>query len=106
MKINPGSTVFLSGVMQGQRAAQVGHRAVAGVAVVSQEYRTLVRSAVLAADPTAQIVEPGDLVGAECARRGAPEGTAPADRFKDDAVVRRCFQLGVDAAAAADVVVS
>ena len=105
MRLGLGSSFFLSGVMQGKKAGQDGQSDVKGIAVVNQDYRGLIKSAIVAADDTAKIIEPWDLVGAECTKI-YPEGTSQADMFKDDADVRRCFQLCVDAAAASDVVIS
>ena len=128
--IKAGSSYFLSGVMQGKKADGDG---VAGT--VNQDYRQHVKDAVLAgaqpvhptvwvaplppclllahsspvartaADSTAVIIEPWDLVGAECAVL-YPEGTAQSDMFKEDAHVQRCFGVVVDAAAKADIVIS
>lgn len=95
-----GSSYFLSGVMQGAKADGVG---VAGT--VNQDYRAQMKQAILAADETATIIEPWDLVGEVCARL-YPEGTPPEDMFKDEEHVRSAFGTCVRAAAEADVIVS
>lgn len=100
MPIPRGARYFLSGVMQGRKADGAG---VEGT--VSQDYRQVMKDAILAADATAIVVEPWDLVGALCAEL-YPEGTAQGNMFRDDAHVQRAFGICVDAAAAADVVVS
>ena len=63
------------------------------------------RDVIVAADATATVIEPWDLVGGLCAEL-YPEGTAQTDMFRDDDHVKRAFSMCVDAAAAADVVVS
>ena len=98
--IAAGSSYFLSGVMQGSKANGDG---VEGT--VNQDYRQLLKDAILAADPSATIIEPWDLVGAEVAKM-YPEGTPQSEMFKDDAHVRQAFEVCVAAAAAATVVVS
>ena len=64
MRLGLGSSFFLSGVMQGKKAGQDGQSDVKGIAVVNQDYRGLIKSAIVAADDTAKIIEPWDLVGA------------------------------------------
>ena len=95
-----GSRYFLSGVMQGRKADGDG---VAGT--VPQDYRGIMRDAIETADPAATVIEPWDLVGELCARI-YPEGTPQDEMFRDDAHVREAFECCVEAAAAADVVVS
>ena len=98
--IMAGSSFFLSGVMQGKKADGDGV-----VGTVPQDYRAEMKDAVQAADASATVIEPWDLVGAECATL-YPEGTAQADMFKEDAHVRHCFGVCVEAAAKADVIIS
>ena len=98
--IAAGASYFLSGVMQGRKADGDG---VEGT--VSQDYRRLITAAIQSADPSARVVEPWDLVGGVCQSLYA-EGTPQSDMFKDDAHVRLAFGVVVDAAAAADIVVS
>lgn len=95
-----GSSYFLSGVMQGAKADGDG---VAGT--VNQDYRRQMKDAILAADESAIIIEPWDLVGEVCAKL-YPDGTAPGEMFKDDEHVRSAFGTCVRAAAEADVIVS
>ena len=100
MPLAAGSSYFLSGVMQGKKADGDG---IAGT--VPQDYRQQMRAAIVAADASATVVEPWDLVAALC-QELYPEGTPQADMFCDNAHVKRAFSMVVDAAAAADVVVS
>lgn len=98
--IAAGSSYFLSGVMQGKSASGDG---VEGT--VNQDYRAEMKAAILAADATARVVEPWDLV-AEKVKKIYPEGTQQSEMFKHDIHVRQCFQVCVDAAASSDVVIS
>lgn len=98
--LSRGGSYFLSGVMQGAKADGEG---VEGT--VNQDYRSQIKAAVLAADESAVIVEPWDLVGAVCAEL-YPPGTPQSAMFGDDGHVRRAFGVCVDAAAAADAVIS
>eukprot|EP00929_Paragymnodinium_shiwhaense_P013943 TRINITY_DN121795_c0_g1_i1.p2 TRINITY_DN121795_c0_g1~~TRINITY_DN121795_c0_g1_i1.p2 ORF type:complete len:165 (+),score=40.13 TRINITY_DN121795_c0_g1_i1:123-617(+) len=100
MAIAAGCSYFLSGVMQGQKTNGTNIEG-----TVNQDYRQIIKDAVLAADATAKVVEPWDLVFAEVAKI-YPKDTPQADMFKENAHVRQCFGLCVDAAAAADVVIS
>ena len=94
------SSYFLSGVMQGAKADGDG---VAGT--INQDYRANIKEAILSADAAATIIEPWDIVGSLCEQL-YPAGTAQSDMFRDDAHVRKAFGTVVDAAAAADVIVS
>ena len=100
MEIPPGSSYFLSGVMQGAKADGDG---VEGT--MNQDYRGQMKEAILAADAAATVIEPWDLVGKVC-KELHPEGTPWSDMFKDDAHVRMAFGTCVDAAAEADVLIS
>ena len=100
IRLRRGCSYFLSGVMQGRKAEGEG---VEGT--VSQDYRQHMKDAILAADAGAAVVEPWDLVGAECERL-YPKGTPQAEMFKENADVRHCFGVCVEAAVKADVVVS
>lgn len=100
MTIAAGSSYFLSGVMQGKKADGDG---VEGT--VNQDYRAEMNSAIKACDASATVVEPWDLVGELCKEVYA-EGTPQSEYFKDDAHVRKAFGIVVEAAAAADVVIS
>ena len=100
MPLAAGSCFFLSGVMQGKTASGDG---VAGT--VPQDYRKEMSDAIRAADGTAQVIEPWDIVGALCTEL-YPEGTPQSEMFREDAHVKRAFGTVVEAAAAADVVIS
>ena len=76
-----------------------------GVAMESQDYRAQITQAVLAADPTAQIVDPlkmGEVRSTEL----YPAGTPVSEMWQDDAHVREMFNDVVVAAAKADCVIS
>ena len=96
----PGSSYFLSGVMQGRKADGDG---VEGT--VPQDYRAQVAAAVLAADSSAVVIEPWELVAKLCEGM-YPPGTSQSEMFKEDAHVRLAFSACVEAAANADVVIS
>lgn len=98
--LSSGASYFLSGVMQGKKADGEGIEG-----TVNQDYRGQIKAVVLAADPSATVVEPWDLVGG-FVQSTYPEGTPQSDMFRDDAHVRQAFQICVDAAAKADVVIS
>jgi hypothetical protein len=98
-RLPTGASYFLSGVMQGRKAEGEG---VEGT--VPQDYRGVMKAAVLAADPSATVIEPWDLVGAWIGKT-MPD-TPQAEVFKDTATVRKAFTMCVEAAANADVVVS
>eukprot|EP00927_Polykrikos_kofoidii_P028479 TRINITY_DN24861_c0_g1_i1.p1 TRINITY_DN24861_c0_g1~~TRINITY_DN24861_c0_g1_i1.p1 ORF type:complete len:194 (+),score=31.83 TRINITY_DN24861_c0_g1_i1:70-582(+) len=97
-----GSTYFLSGVMGGSGG---GDNKEFGVAMESQDYRALLRDAVLAADPMARIVDPLAL-GEVRAAEWYPPGTPIENYWIDDAHVREMLAEVVAAAAASDVVIS
>ena len=82
------------------------HRRLAGVAVESQDYRALMRAAILAFDPTASIIDPGKVVPEQLAPSLHPPGTLTASYWERDSSVRQAFGACVELAAAADVVVS
>ena len=93
-----GATYFLSGVMGGSQTASSKSL---GIPMESQDYRGQIRAAILAADEAANIVDPLEMGGARPRAR----------LWRGQAVVdRRCRRAQVaevvDAAAAADVVVS
>mmetsp|Transcript_34183 Transcript_34183/g.102022 ORF Transcript_34183/g.102022 Transcript_34183/m.102022 type:complete len:172 (-) Transcript_34183:171-686(-) len=102
-----GCSYFLSGVMQGsvKDKDDAALSDVHGIRVAPQDYRAQLKDAILGADPSAKIIEPWELVGGLCAEM-YPPGTPQEDYFADDAHVQRAFQLCVDRAAQADVVVS
>ncbi|EOD26211.1 Hypothetical protein EMIHUDRAFT_115140 [Emiliania huxleyi CCMP1516] len=99
-KLHAGASYFLSGVMQGKKADGEG---IAGT--VPQDYRREMKDAILAVDHGAAIIEPWDLVGAEV-QKIYRDGTPQSAMFEADADVKHCFEVCVDAAAHADVVVS
>ena len=98
--ISSGSSYFMSGVMQGRKADGDG---VEGT--VDQDYRRLIKEAVLGADASASIVEPWDLVGALC-RELYPADTPQSDMFRENSHVAKAFGMCVEAAAQADVLIS
>ena len=82
-----------------------GGASLAGIAVESQDYRALMRGAILAADPSATIVDPAIVVPA-MAPGLHPPSTPEAEWWSADACVRQAFEACVDLAAKSDVVVS
>ena len=74
-----------------------------GIPMESQDYRGQIRAAILAADETANIVDPLEMGAVRGRELGFGEGKPS---WTDDADVRKLFAEVVDAAAAADVVVS
>lgn len=101
-KIARGACYFLSGVMQGSVKSTEVHK---GVEVTNQDYRALMKAAILAADSTAKIIEPWDLVGQMCMEL-YPADKPKEEYFREDEDVQKAFQLCVDQAGASDVVVS
>ena len=99
LAMKPGSTFFLSGVMGGSGG---GTSKLVGVAVESQDYRARIRDTILAADPSATVVDPADVVAA---RARALHPTSAID-WASDAAVSAMFGECVDLAARCDVVVS
>ena len=97
-----GATYFLSGVMGGSGS---GKSTELGIAMESQDYRGMIRRAILAADSTASIVDPLQM-GSDRAAQLYPQGTPEEEMWVDDGHVRDMFRDVVAAAAAADVVVS
>ena len=95
-----GISYFLSGVMGGSGA---GSSKLVGIAVESQDYRAQMRDAILAADATADIVDPAQIVEGR-APELHPHG-APID-WSEDAAVGTMFGECVATAANCDVVVS
>ena len=95
-----GATYFLSGVMGGSQTASSTSL---GIPMESQDYRGQIRAAILAADETANIVDPLEMGAVRGRELGFGEGKPS---WTDDADVRKLFAEVVDAAAAADVVVS
>lgn len=97
-----GASYFLSGVMGGSGA---GTTNLAGVAVESQDYRASIRAAVLAADSTARVVDPAEVV-----KLRAPElhvdRVPEADFWEDDGTVRTMLNEVVALAGQCDVVIS
>lgn len=98
----PKTTYFLSGVMGGSGG---GASTIQTVPVVPQDYRQLMSKAILAADATASIIDPGVIIP-DAAAKYHPPGT-PADSYwTDNSIVQHAFAECVKLAAAADVVVS
>ena len=95
-----GATYFLSGVMGGSQTASSTSL---GIPMESQDYRGQIRAAILAADAAANIVDPLEMGAVRGRELGFGEGKPS---WTDDADVRKLFAEVVDAAAAADVVVS
>ena len=101
-----GAVYFLSGVMQGSSTASDASRIeVKGVSVVSQDYRALMKEAILKADSSAKVLEPWDLVGKVVKDMYGPD-VPKEEYFKADKDVATTFQHCVDQAAMSDVVVS
>ena len=97
-----GESYFLSGVMGGSGA---GTANLAGVAVESQDYRVSIRAAVLAADKTARVVDPAEVVKLRAPELHA-DGLPEAAFWKEDGSVRAMFGEVVALAAQCDVVIS
>jgi hypothetical protein len=97
-----GASYFLSGVMGGSGA---GTASLAGVAVESQDYRASIRAAVLAADSTACVVDPAEVVELRAPELHA-DGMPEAGFWKEDGVVREMLDEVVALAAQCDVVIS
>ena len=97
-----GSTYFLSGVMGGSGG---GGASLAGVAVESQDYRACMRAAILAADSTAVVIDPAEIVEKR-ARELHPPGTPESQFFTSDETIRTMFGECVSLAAKSDVVIS
>ena len=93
---------FLSGVMGGNMQ---GNSSLVGIPVESQDYRALMRAAILAADPHAEVVDPADMVTAR-APELHPHGTEPKQYWQSDATVGTIFGECIELAAECDVVVS
>lgn len=72
-------------------------------AAAPKSYRTVIKEAILAADSTATIVEPLDIIGLLSSEL-FPDGSPPSE--VNDTQVLRAFNLTVNAAATADVVVA
>ena len=89
-----------SGVMGGSQTASSKSL---GIPMESQDYRGQIRAAILAADEAANIVDPLEMGAVRGRELGFGEGKPS---WTDDADVRKLFAEVVDAAAAADVVVS
>ncbi len=97
-----GESYFLSGVMGGSGA---GTANLAGVAVESQDYRVSIRAAVLAADKTARVVDPAEVVKLRAPELHA-DGLPEAAFWKEDGSVRAMLGEVVALAAQCDVVIS
>jgi len=80
-------------------------RQLGSVAFESQDYRTVIRHAILSADADARIVDPLEMMEGRCSALHAP-GTLPEDMWQEDSVVRQAFGEVVESAAQSDVVVS
>ena len=100
-----GASYFLSGVMGGSGAAKSNTGNLAGVAVVPQDYRALMRDAILAADPSATIIDPAKVL-TDTAPSLHPRGTDPKDYWRHDESVRQAFTECVELAASTDICVS
>ena len=96
------TSYFLSGVMGGSGG---GGASLAGIAVESQDYRALMRGAILAADPSATIVDPAIVVPA-MAPGLHPPSTPEVEWWSADVCVRQAFEACVDLAARSDVIIS
>lgn len=90
---------FVSGVMGGSGE---GKSNLSGVAVESQDYRAQMREAILAADPTATIVDPAELVKT---RSISLHPSGPVD-WSSDIAVATMFGECCDLAARCDVIIS
>jgi hypothetical protein len=98
----PGASYFLSGVMGG---SGTGKEKSFGVDMESQDYRAQIEQAILAADPSAKIVDPLQLGAVRASELYAP-GTPVESMWKEDAHVREMFADVVDGAAKADCIIS
>lgn len=86
--------------MQGKEANGDG---IAGT--VPQDYRRLMKDAIIAADSSATIIEPWDIVGT-IAQELYAKDIPQAEMFQDDLHVRKAFTACIDASASAECVVS
>ena len=102
VKLMDGASYFLSGVMGG---SGTGTAKLAGVTVESQDYRASIRAAVLAADSTACVIDPAEVVKLRAAELHV-DGTPELGFWKDDACVRTMFGEVVALAAQSEVVIS
>lgn len=92
---------FLSGVMGG---SGTGTTTEAGIKMESQDYRSLIRKAILAADPQAHIIDPLEL-GEIRAAQLYPQGTPASKQWTDDSDVRDLFSDVLTAATTCDIIV-